>query len=135
MIRTVALLLLMSGPAHAGPMVTIALCQDGETCTSATGESIRIACIDVPEMQAQPRLRPTSMQADALPNDRAIRAVDYLSQYVVGKQVFIQRMAIDRNGRTVAELYVDDINVGHDLVRRGHADIDRNHAGSCAWTR
>ena len=125
----------MFGPAHAVPRVTIASCQDGKTCTSTTGESIRIACIDVPEMKEQPRLRPTSMQAVLLPNSRAIRAIDHLSQYVVGKQVFIQRMAIDRNGRTVAELYVDDINVGQDLVRRGHADIDRNHAGSCVWTR
>ena len=32
---------------------------DGDTCISSTGEKIRIACIDAPEMKASPRLRPT----------------------------------------------------------------------------
>ena len=31
--------------------VVIASCYDGDTCTTTTGERVRLACIDTPELQ------------------------------------------------------------------------------------
>ena len=104
--------------------VVITSCYDGDTCTSSTGERIRLACIDTPELRGK-RAEPVPAEA----------ARDYLRELVVGRKVTIRRITTDRYGRTVAELSVDGINVGQDLVRRSHAVIYRKYAGPCAWTR
>lgn len=114
--------------------VVIASCYDGDTCKSTAGEKIRLACIDAPEMKASPRLRPTSMQAGTYYNTSAVESRDYLRQLVVGKKVSIRRITTDRYGRTVAELFVDGVNVGQDVVRNGQALIYWKYAGACLWT-
>ena len=115
--------------------VVIAGCYDGDTCTSTTGEKIRLACIDAPEMKATSRLRPTSMQAAAYDNTNAVQSRDYLNGLVAGETVSIRRITTDRYGRTVAELFIDGINVGKELVRGGHAEIFQKYADRCAWTK
>ena len=117
------------------PTVTIQSCYDGNTCTTTEGEKIRLACIDAPEMKASPRLRPTSMQAGTYDKTSAIESRDYLRQLVLGKKVSIRRITTDRYGRTVAELFVDGINVGQILVRNGQALIYWKYANACHWTR
>ena len=52
--------------------VDIPSCYDGDTCTSSTGEKIRLACIDTPELRDK--------QADLIPA-KAVR--DSLRQLVV----------------------------------------------------
>jgi micrococcal nuclease len=47
--------------------VVIATCYDGDTCTTTTGERVRLACIDTPELQGK--------RADSIP---AIEARDHL---------------------------------------------------------
>ena len=113
--------------------VVIDSCYDGDTCTSTTGEKIRLACIDAPEMKATSRRRPTSMQAAAYNNTSAVQSRDYISGLVAGKTVSIRRITTDRYGRTVAELFVDGINVGQVLVRSGHAKIYKKYAYNCIW--
>jgi len=113
--------------------VVIDSCYDGDTCTSTTGEKIRLACIDAPEMTASPRLRPTSMQAAAYDNTIAVQSRDYLNGLVAGETVSIRRITTDRYGRTVAELFVDGVNVGQHLVRSGHAKIYWKYARACIW--
>ena len=104
--------------------VLIASCYDGDTCRSNTGEKIRLACIDTPELRGK--------RADPVP---AKAARDYLRALVVGREVGIRRITADRYGRTVAELFVDGSNVQQQLVAAGHADIYWKYANQCGWMR
>jgi endonuclease YncB( thermonuclease family) len=85
---------------------------DGDTLEVRIGEQnrrIRIAGIDTPE-RGQPW---------------AERAKQALSARVFGKQVRINQVAVDRYGRTVGEVYAEDVCVGCELVRDGHAWVYR----------
>ena len=102
----------------------ITSCYDGDTCTSSTGEKIRLACIDTPELRGK--------RAEPVP---AKEARDYLRELVVGRKVTIRRITTDRYGRTVAELFVDRSNVQQQLVASGHASIYWRYADQCPWIR
>ena len=104
--------------------VFIASCYDGDTCRSNTGEKIRLACIDTPELRGK--------RADPVP---AKAARDYLRALVVGRDAGIRRITKDRYGRTVAELFVNGSNVQQQLVASGHAEIYWKYAKQCPWTR
>ena len=104
--------------------VVIASCYDGDTCTSSTGEKIRLACIDTPELRGK--------RADPVP---AKEARDYLRELVVGRKAAIRRITTDRYGRTVAELFVDGSNVQQELVASGNASIYWRYADQCLWIR
>jgi endonuclease YncB( thermonuclease family) len=104
--------------------VVITSCYDGDTCTSSTGEKIRLACIDTPELRGK--------HADPVP---AKEARDYLRELVVGSKVTMRRITNDRYGRTVAELFVDGSNVQQQLVASGHASIYWRYAYQCPWIR
>ena len=103
--------------------VVIASCYDGDTCTTTTGERVRLACIDTPE-QARKRAEPVPARA----------ARDHLRGLVVGKKVGIRRITEDRYGRTVAELFLGQTNVQQEMVASGHAEIYWRHAYQCPWT-
>ena len=47
------MLLGASAPAAAIETVTIRSCYDGDTCRTTTGEKIRLACIDTPELRGK----------------------------------------------------------------------------------
>ena len=104
--------------------VVITSCYDGDTCTSSTGEKIRLACIDALELRGK--------RADPVP---AKEARDHLGELVVGRKVTIRRITTDRYGRTVAELFVDGSNVQQQLVASGHASIYWRYAYQCPWIR
>ena len=104
--------------------VVITSCYDGDTCTSSTGEKIRLACIDTPELRGK--------HADPV---LAKEARDYLRELVVGSKVTMRRITNDRYGRTVAELFVDGSNVQQQLVASGHASIYWRYAYQCPWIR
>ena len=116
--------LFMAPPTAAYPNVRIKSCWDGDTCTTTTGEKIRLACIDTPELRGR--------KADPVP---ATAGRGYLRELVVDNSVGVRRVATDRYGRTVAELFVDGSNVQQQLVASGHADIYWNYAHQCPWTR
>ena len=103
--------------------VVIASCYDGDTCTTTTGERVRLACIDTPELRGK--------SAEPIP---AKAARDYLRGLVVDKKVRIRRITKDRYGRTVAELFVGETNVQQEMVASGHAEIYRRYADPCLWT-
>ena len=103
--------------------VVIASCYDGDTCTTTTGERVRLACIDTPEL--------VGMRAEPVP---AKAARDFLRNLVVGKKVRIRRITKDRYGRTVAELFIGTRNVQQELVATGHAKIYRRYSYQCPWT-
>ena len=104
--------------------VLISSCYDGDTCRSNTGEKIRLACIDTPELRGK-RANPVPAKA----------ARDYLRGLVVGRDVGIRRITKDRYGRTVAELFVDGSNVQQQLVAARQAEIYWRYASQCPWTR
>ncbi len=117
------LLLVLAAPAIAQPTIIIRNCYDGDTCTSSTGEKIRLACIDTPELQGT--------RADPIP---AKAARDYLNGLVAGEEVSIRRITKDRYGRTVAEISKDGINIQERLVREGLASIYQRYAKQCSWS-
>ena len=104
--------------------VVIDSCYDGDTCTTTSGEKIRLACIDTPEIRGS--------KADPIP---AIEARDFLNNLVAGKQVDIRRITIDRFGRTVAELQKDGVNFQELMVARNFARIYKKYAAPCSWEK
>jgi endonuclease YncB( thermonuclease family) len=75
---------------------------------------IRLFGIDAPE-RGQPWSR---------------RAREALAQRVLGKEVRINAVSVDRYGRTVGEVYADDVCVGCELLREGHAWMYRKYTDS-----
>ena len=118
------LLLSKTALGQSSEKVLINSCYDGDTCTSSTGEKIRLACIDTPESWGK--------RADPVP---AQAARDYLRKLVVGRKVNIRRITTDRYGRTVAELFFNSSNVQQQLVASGHASIYWRYADQCPWIR
>ena len=103
--------------------VVIASCYDGDTCTTTTGERVRLAYIDTPEL--------VGMRAEPVP---AKAARDFLRNLVVDKKVRIRRITEDRYGRTVAELFVGERNVQREMVAAGHAEVYQRYVDQCPWT-
>ena len=102
--------------------VVIDSCYDGDTCTTTSGEKIRLACIDTPEIRG-PRADPEPAKA----------ARDFLNSYVAGEKVSIRRITKDRYERTVAELAKDGINIQKMMVSKGYAKIYKKYADPCPW--
>ena len=119
-----AAVLLMAPPASAMPRVTIRDCYDGDTCRTTTGEKIRLACIDTPELQGK--------NAKPAP---AMAAKYHLNGMLMNQEVGIRRITTDRYGRTVAELYLNGANVQQQLVASGHAVVIAKYAKECPWAR
>ena len=111
-------------PALASlPTIFIKECYDGDTCTTLNGEKIRLACIDTPELKGK--------KADPIP---ANSSRDFLNNLLANKEVSIRRITNDRYGRTVAELFKNDINVQSLIVEKGYGKIYERYADQCEWT-
>ena len=102
--------------------VVIDSCYDGDTCTTTSGEKIRLACIDTPEIRG-PRANPEPAKA----------ARDFLNSNVAGKEVSIRRITKDRYERTVGELVKDGVNIQKLMVSKGYAKIYKKYADPCPW--
>ena len=111
--------LLGAPPAQAWPTIAVGRVIDGDTVVSTSGERIRLACVAAPE------------RGEA--GGRA--ATSALRRMVEGRRVGIRRITHDRYERTIAELFVDETNVGAELVRRKFASIYRRYAFQCPWPR
>ena len=121
----VATAVLMTGcsTATAGlPSGQVQRVIDGDTVVLTTGERIRLACVQAAELRGR--------NADPVPA-RAAKAA--LNAAVAGRQVAIRRVDTDRYGRTVAELFLGQQNVGQQLVATGHATVYRRYAAPCSW--
>ena len=99
-------------------------CYDGDTCTAVTGEKIRLACIDTPELKGK--------DANKIP---AEKARDFLNQLVANKKVSIKRITKDRYGRTVAEIYKDGTNIQELIVKKGYGKIYKRYSYQCEWAK
>jgi endonuclease YncB( thermonuclease family) len=116
------------------PLVRFQACYYGDTCTTTDAEKVRLACIDAPEITKPSRLRATRMSPTAYDNILFDRSANNLRALVSGRMVGIRRITRDRYGRTVAELFINNKNVGQQQVMSGHAVISQEHAWQCAWT-
>ena len=104
------------------PTTLIKSCYDGDTCTTIDGEKIRLACIDTPELKGK--------KADPI---AAKEARDFLNNLVTNEKVYIRRITKDRYGRTVAELFKNDINVQEIIIKKGYGKIYERYADQCDW--
>ncbi len=118
------LVLVLTPTALAQATITIDRCYDGDTCSSAKGEKIRLACIDTPELRGK--------RADPIP---AQAARDYLNALVAGEEVSIRRITKDRYGRTVAELSKDGVNIQERLFDLGFASVYKRYSNQCDWSK
>lgn len=120
----IAFQLLLSNRSFAEfrDLVSIEYCYDGDTCRTTSGERIRLACIDAPEIRGH-----------AADHARAVAARDRLEMLVVGKSVALRRITKDRFGRTVGELFVDGGNVQQMMVSSRHAVVHPRYAYQCPW--
>ena len=106
------------------PTTIILNCYDGDTCTTIDGEKIRLACIDTSELKGK--------KANPI---KAKEARDFLNQLVANKKVSIRRITKDRFGRTVAELFKNDINVQKLIIEKEYGKIYERYAYQCEWTK
>jgi len=100
-------------PVIEGRVVSIS---DGDTLTLLTADKkqvkIRLAEIDTPE-RGQPY---------------ASKAQDELSSLVWQQEISVQVVTMDRYGRTVGRIFVGDLDVSAEMVRRGAAWVYRKYA-------
>ena len=105
------------------PKVIIKNCYDGDTCTTESGEKIRLACIEAPEIRGK--------NADPL---KAKASKEFINNLLSNKKVKIKRIDTDRYGRTVAEIFVEGTNIQKLMVQNGFAKIYRKYSFQCDWT-
>ena len=106
------------------PKVFIKNCYDGDTCTTFKGETIRLACIDTPELKGR---NANPIQAKS--------AKDFLNALVSNQEVSIKRITHDRYGRTVAELFKDEENIQELIVKKGFGVIYKKYSHQCDWSK
>ena len=107
----------------AYPIVQIKDCYDGDTCTTKSGEKIRLACIDTPELKG--------WNADPIP---AKEAREFVNTLVANEEVSIKRITYDRYGRTVGELFKNGVNIQELIVEKGYGKIYKKYAYQCEWS-
>ena len=93
---------------------------DGDTIQVSRGEdtqTIRLACIDAPEMRQPTYGELAKQQLQAL--------------LPVNTVVSLRPVDTDRYGRLVAEIFRSDGNVNLSLVSSGHAVVYRQYLGNC----
>ena len=106
------------------PSVFIQDCYDGDTCTTLKGEKIRLACIDTPELKG--------WRADPIP---AKKARDFVNKLVANEEVSINRITNDKYGRTVGELFKNEVNIQELIVEKGYGKIYKKYAYQCEWSK
>ena len=113
-----------SKPNEKFPTTIIKSCYDGDTCTTINGEKLRLACIDTPELKGE-KAEPIA----------AKEARDFLNTLVMNKKVYIKRITKDRYERTVAELFINDLNIQEIIVKKGFGKIYQKYASQCSWSK
>ena len=106
------------------PIIFIKDCYDGDTCATLKGEKIRLACIDTPELKG--------WNADPVP---AQEATDFVNKLLAYEEVSIKRITNDKYGRTVGELFKNEVNIQKLIVEKGYGKIYKKYAYQCEWSK
>jgi endonuclease YncB( thermonuclease family) len=115
-----ALSLVLSFPAYAETFKTVAV-KDGDTIAVLTRDKKTITC------------RLDSIDAPEKGMDYGQAAKKYLSSLIFGKQVYIEPHTLDKYGRTVATVWLGDVNVNLQMVKAGFAWVYRKYARDRAY--
>jgi hypothetical protein len=119
--KIILLILLFSLPVHAEVITKV---HDGDTVTTASGEKIRLACIDAPEITNNKHGKKDPVGGPA--------SQKWLSKLILNTDVKIQRITKDLYGRTVARLFLaDGTEVNQKAVTTKHAVIYMSKP--CEW--
>lgn len=129
MIRQLLLLMIVfltacnsfSGSSY--PTVEVIEVRDGDTITVQTNKTtttLKLACIDAPEMSQQ----------------GGQEATNYLKQLIsAGKTVGLKTIREDADGRTVGEIYRNGDSINLKLVQQGKAVVDPFSLDACSDKR
>ena len=118
-------LLLLSSSAKAE---TVRSVYDGDTLTLTSGEKIRRACIDTPEMQNTAKKKANK--------PAAIAARDYLISLINKGDLRIVRVGEDLYGRTIARVYTSDgRELSYEMWTSKHAVIFKGYEKPCPWAQ
>ncbi|MDX2097877.1 MAG: thermonuclease family protein [Leptolyngbyaceae cyanobacterium bins.59] len=113
-----------AAPALALTAATVVSVGDGDTFRAQRGDrllTIRIACVDAPELRQQPY---------------GLQSADRLKQLLPrGATVQLREVELDRNGRTVAEVFRNKQSIGLQMVKEGHAVVYPQYLENCADTQ
>jgi endonuclease YncB( thermonuclease family) len=104
-------------PANASSVISIG---DGDTITVREGSQrikVRLACIDAPE---------TSQTPYGMDSRRALQGL-----LPIGSEVTLKTKAVDRYGRSVAEVLKGGSNINQNLVRSGDAFVYWQYISGC----
>jgi endonuclease YncB( thermonuclease family) len=102
----------------------IAKVHDGDTVTTASGEKIRLACIDSPEISNNKHGKKDPIGGPA--------SKKWLSDLILNTDVRVQRITKDLYGRTVARLFLSDgTEINQKAVTTKHAVVYMPK--SCEW--
>ena len=105
--------------AGAASRATVVSIGDGDTIRVRQGQqrlTVRLACIDAPELAQAP--------------DGAKARASLRSRLPLGSTVTLRTVAVDRYGRTVAEV-IAQVNLGLALVEDGLAFAYRRYLNNC----
>ena len=106
------------------PIVFIKDWYDGDTCTTINGEKIRLACIDAPELKGR---KPDPILAK--------EARNFVNKLVANQEVSIKRITNDRYGRTIGELFKNEVNIQELIVKKGYGEIYKKYSYQCEWSK
>ncbi|MEB3302881.1 MAG: thermonuclease family protein [Cyanobacteriota bacterium] len=110
---------LVSAWAVLGPEATVVSVGDGDSIRVRKGGtviSVRLACIDAPELVQQPY------------GEAARRVLE--QRLPTGSAVRLNEKTTDRHGRLVAEVF-NGININLAMVEDGHAFVFRKYQSNC----
>jgi len=108
---------LVAAPAQSTSVLSIG---DGDTITVREGSQrikVRLACIDAPE---------TSQTPYGMDSRRALQGM-----LPIGSEVTLRTKAVDRYGRSVAEVLKGGNNINQNLVRSGDAFVYWQYISGC----
>ena len=115
------ILLIWAGPSFSA---TVASVGDGDTIRirDESGKlTVRLACIDAPEISQDPF---------------GARSRDFLKKILpLGTKVTLRIQAIDRYGRSVAEVFTKKGNINQLMVEQGHGFVYRQYLKNCNRSR
>jgi endonuclease YncB( thermonuclease family) len=78
--------------------------------------------------KTQHRIRLANIDAPEYDQPWGSKAKQALSKRVFGKQVRVNDVGVDRYGRTIGEVYADNVCVNCEQVREGHAWVYRKYS-------
>lgn len=126
-IQGIALLISLLGasPAIALEYARVISVGDGDTIRARTGlgqsVTIRLSCIDAPELAQAPHGEESRSRLQAI--------------IPIGTAIAIKSQTTDRYGRTVAEIFRENLNVNLAMVQEGRAVAYREYLSQCEGDR